>query len=200
MEPIGYVSFVTSAAVIACCFLAATQHTHLALANRPVHSLSGTPSHITATVTMTSISKPIALTIAAFDENTAPKPVPPSLLDRLSTPPASPTKEKIEKRCANAKKLHAACVDAVKARATRDVQRAEDAKARKVKAARAQHALAPPVCCATSVQHSLLVHSHTLAPSVAAPPRRGQRGEDRPPRRPRRHQAVKPSRGGRAEA
>lgn len=86
---------------------------------------------------MTSISKPIALTIAAFDENTAPKPVPPSLLDRLSTPPASPTKEKIEKRCANAKKLHAACVDAVKARATRDVQRAEDAKARKLRLAAA---------------------------------------------------------------
>lgn len=80
---------------------------------------------------MTSaLHAPVALTISLGHEN---KLAPPSLVARLASPPSSPTKEELGKKEATAAALHEAHIAAVKAAAARDIQRAEDAKARKLR-------------------------------------------------------------------
>ena len=79
---------------------------------------------------MATVAPPVALTIALDFE---PKPVPESLVTRLTTPPSSPTRDK-NKQMQAAEKLREAHISAVKARAERDLQRARDAQERKVNA------------------------------------------------------------------
>lgn len=74
---------------------------------------------------MTSVAKPVALTISL---ETEPKSAPAALVTRLSTPPSSPTKEDLSKREATAMALHEAHVQAVKSLAQRDVERVAQAK------------------------------------------------------------------------
>ena len=60
------------------------------------------------------VAPPVALTISIDACDKAP---PASLVDRLSTPPASPTKDEVMQRDAVAAKLHAAHLDEIVGRA-----------------------------------------------------------------------------------
>lgn len=79
---------------------------------------------------MATMMKPVALTI---DLDIVAKEPPKELVQRLSSPPSSPSKEN-KHRDENAARLHSLAVEATKERAQRDVQRVADVQAAKLRA------------------------------------------------------------------